>query len=657
MPVDQYRRRARAASRIGLALLAATLCCAAAPAAQRGLESLTLEELMQVDVTTVSGVAQERFTSPAAVYVITPEDLRRTGHRTLAEALRLVPGMFVGRAATSNWVVGARGLTGNSLTTTRSLVLIDGRVAYDPLINGSPWDVLDIGLDDVDRIEVIRGPGATLWGVNAVNGVINVITKSARDTVGTHARITAGTTDEIDATVRHGGPLGRTGAYRLWGRYADTPAFDLAAGGSAHDQWTRTRAGIRLDFARESGTEWMVQAGAYRHPTQRVAVRQPVPDAHLRFDQFVTDDDIDGGHLLVRASSGVGAPRGWSAHAYYDLANRHTSRIGIRRDTVDLDFRTWSEWGARQELVWGLEVFATEDDIENGPTFIFDPTSRSWTAVNGFVQNTTVLVPDRFYLMAGTKLTHHDFVGLEAQPSVRLWWTPSDRQTWWAGVSRPVRVPSRLEEEGLIVVAYADPGILAGGPPTGAVPFGVGPDPDLDAEDVLAYELGHRIRPSPEWEIDTALFFNDFSTLIAIQSPILPWSDQGTAEVYGAEVASWWRPSGRFWLEASYSFLDVAIEGPVQPSEEDSVPRNLAQLRASFDVTDEIGIHGALYYVDRLRQQGIDDYERLDLGASWVPQDGLEVALWGQNLLDAEHAETSAVAIPRGVHLTLTLDL
>ena len=627
----------------------------AASAERAGLENLTLEELMQVEVTTVAGVAEDRFTTPSAIYVITPEDLRHTGIRTLPEALRLVPGMFVGRAATSNWVIGARGLTGNGVTTTRTLVLIDGRVAYDPLFNGSPWDVLDYPLDDVERIEVVRGPGATLWGVNAVNGVINVITKSARDTEGAHVRVTTGTVDQVDTMLRYGGKAG-SGAWRVWGRYADTPSFDFLEGGSANDDWTRAQAGFRLDFGDPSETSWTIQGGRYDYPTQSTTVRQPIPGAHLQFEQLVTDDDLDGGHLMVGVGHGVGEARGWSGRVYFDRSERDTSRIGIHRDTFDADFRGWRSWkDGRRELLFGVEAFVTSDEIENGPTFIFDPTSRSWTVFNAFVQYTTELVPDRWYVMVGTKLTEHEFVGFEVQPSVRVSFTPNQSNTLWAGVSRPVRVPSRLEEQGFIVVAYADPGILAGGPPTGAVPFGVGPNPELDSEEMVAYELGYRVRPHATWEIDVSAYYDDFSTLIGIVSGIEPWSDGGTADVAGLDVSSFWKPAPRFVLEGSYSWIDVDIGGSIAPTEENAVPRNLAQLRSSWGVTRELEMSGALYYVDELGAQAIDAYERFDLGLTWAPTKQVELALWGQNLLEEEHAEASAVAIPRGVQFTARL--
>ncbi len=606
---------------------------------------------MGVEVTSIAGIARSRFASPAAVFVITRDDIRRSGHRTLAEALRLAPGVFVGRTATHGWTIGARGLTGNNITSTRSLVLIDGRVVYDPLFNGTLWDVVDVALEDVDRIEVIRGPGATLWGANAVNGVINVITRSARDTQGTFLLAGAGDREQF-ATARHGGAVPGGGAYRVWGKYSDDAPFELADGSSAHDQWTRARAGFRVDATGERGVDWTLQGDLYENPTTRVVARTPVPDRHLQFDTRVTDDDVDGGYLRFRAESGVGEDSGWSLQGYYDHTNRETSRLGVRRDTFDLDLRGWSRWRGRHEVLWGVQYTDTADRLENMPQFLFDPEERSWSTVNGFVQLTGELIPGRLHAMAGSKVTYHEFVGVEAQPGARLWWTPSDRQTLWAAVSRPVRVPSRLEEDGFIVLAYADPGLIFGPGPTGEfLPFGVAGDEDLDVEKMVSYEVGHRVRLGADWELDTALFFNDYSTLISIPEEVIgSFTDAGSGETYGGDLLLSGRLSERWRLAASYSHLEVEIRGPVSQTEEQGAPENLAQLRSSWDVRDDLGLHAALYYVDRIPGLGIDPYERLDLGLTWQPAARVELALWGQNLLDSAHLEASPVAIPRSFY-------
>jgi iron complex outermembrane receptor protein len=645
------------------ALSAWPLAAAAGPRQQPGprldrpLEQLTLEELMRVEVTTVAGVARSRFSSPAAVYVITAEDIRRSGHRSIAEALRMAPGVFVGRTATSGWLIGPRGLTGSSLTANRSLVLVDGRVVYDPLFNGTLWDVVDVPLADVDRIEVIRGPGSTLWGANAMNGVINVITKSARDTRGTLVSAGGGTPGLGFATVRHGDATAGGGAYRVWGEGSQIGSFDLAGGGSAHDRWTTARGGFRIDAGSQPGVSWTLQGDLYHHPHTETAFRIPVAGRHLEFDQGVTDDEVEGGYLMFRAGQGGGDPTGWSFQTYYDNTDRVTNRLGIHRQTVDADFRSWTDLGERYELVWGLHLNATEDRLDNTSAFIFDPDSRSWSSANGFAQLTAHLVPDRLHVMVGTKLTHHDFVGFVVQPGVRLWWTPSDRQTLWAAVSRPVRVPSRLEEDGLIVFAFADPGLLATGTPSGTiVPFGLGGDPELDPEEMIAYELGHRLRLGEAWELDTALFYNDYTTMISVPDPVVGvFNNLGTGVTYGGDVVLSRQMTEGWRLSGSYSVLQVEIDGPVFRFEEGTTPEQLAQLRSSWQLGERLELHGALYHVDRLPQPGIDAYERLDLGLTWRPRDGLEVALWGQNLLDPEHREASAVAIPRVVYGQLSV--
>lgn len=638
----------RSAALLASFLLTAT---AAAQPRDRRLEELTLEELMRVEVTTVAGQPQARFTSPSAIFVITAEDIRRSGHRTVAEALRLVPGMFVGRSGASGWVIGARGLTGNNLTSTRSLVLVDGRIVYDPLFNGTLWDVVDVVLEDIDRIEVIRGPGATLWGANAMNGVINVITRSAFETEGTAALAGGGDLERLFTSVRHGESFGDDRAWRVWAKYSDNESLESPDGGSARDEWTRARGGFRFDAVGGSGVTWTLQGDVYGHPTTSTATSQPVPGRHLERRAEITDDDVDGGYVLFRAQSGQGGPSGWSLQGYYDRTDRETSRIDLFRDTVDLDFRTWRKLRERHELVWGVQVNSTEDRLVEGPTFLFEPLSRSWTTVNAFAQLTAPLVPERLFAMVGSKLTHHDFVGFEAQPGVRLWWTPDDRRTFWAAVSRPVRVPSRLEEDGLIVFAYADPGLIGGGPATGTIlPFGLGGDRGLESEELLASELGYRQRIGEAWELDSTLFFHDYSTLITIPDSVVgTFNNLGSGESWGGDLALTRAMSDGWRLTVSYSHLRVAIDGPVLATEEDSVPENSAQLRSSWDVSGRLELHGALYYVDRVPVLA-DAYERLDLGLTWRPRPGVELAAWGQNLSESDHSEASAVRIPRSVY-------
>src|SRR5688572_23629305 len=281
---------------------------------------------MEVEVTTVLGSGQSRASAPAALYVITADDIRRSGHRTLAEALRLVPAMYVGRLNSSSWVIGARGLTGSAITATRYLVLIDERVVYDPLISATFWDTTDVPLADIDRIEVIRGPGATLWGANAMNGVVNVITKAAADTQGAYALVGAGSYEQGYATLRYGGRIG-SGAFRTYLKYANRDDFENAQGVSIDDAWSSLRTGFRADLPVDAATTVTLSGDVYEHPVARASVRVPVPGQHLQFQQIAQNDDISGAHLIARAERRHGERARSTMHAYYDRTRRFGARL------------------------------------------------------------------------------------------------------------------------------------------------------------------------------------------------------------------------------------------------------------------------------------------------------------------------------------------
>jgi len=640
-----------------LALFAfAAVSVSATPADEHSLAGLDLEDLMRVEVTSVSGTGQARIATPAALYVITAEQMRRSGHRTLAEGLRLVPGMYVGRINSSSYVIGARGLTGSALTAARYLVLIDGRVVYDPLFNGTFWDVVDLLVDDIDRIEVIRGPGATLWGANAMNGVISVITKDARATQGTLARVGGGNAERAFVTLRHGGTNGNT-AWRSWLRYNDRASFELPDGTDAHDDWSSLRAGFRADTVTAAATQLTWDADLYTHPKAMAAVRLPVPGEHQQFRNVIVDDDVSGGHVMFRARRDATDGEGWSMQAYYDRTRRDTARLGVRRDTVDVDWRRWHAFGDSGQLIWGMQYDYTSDDIDNGPNFAFDPESRDWQVLNGFVQ-ATMAVTEHTQAMLGTKLTYHDFTGFEWQPGARVSWTPDEHQTFWASVSRPVRVPSRLEEDGLLILSYADTGLLFGQPATGVIiPLGIAGDDDLDVEKLTAWELGHRAQRG-RFSIDTALFYNDYDRLIGVPPTIIgEFTDAASGKTWGIEVAAQFQASERWRIEAAASWLETRIDGPVLPFEEDSTPSNLAQLHSYWDISDAFQLDAALYHTSDIPALDIDAYTRFDIGVGWRISDRWRMDVRGQNLQDEGHQEASAVEIPRSVFAQVTYNL
>lgn len=631
----------------------------AAPPLDLGdLSELSLEELMNVEVTTVQGTAQSLQGTPAALYVISRDDIRRSGHRTLAEALRMVPGMFVARSGSHTFRLGTRGLTGNTIPSTKMLVLIDGRVVYDPLFSGTFWDVQDVVLEDLDRIEVIRGPGPTLWGLNAMNGVINVITRRASETLGERLRVGVGTTERASLSARHGGRIGDDTWYRIYGKYNDRGAFETPDGVSAHDDWSIARTGFRVDHDRADGVQLRLSGEVYRSLTYGIVDNVPVPAAHRVFRTVVDDGEIGGAHLIAAAEHAHGARSGWSAIAYYDRTEREQSAgARVERDTVSAGGRRWLPLGARNDFIWGGEAEYTRDDVRSSPLVVLDPASRAWGQANVFAQNTTALVPDRLYAMLGSKLSWHDFVGFELQPSARLWWTPSASQTFWTAVSRPARVPSRLEVDGRFTFAYVDTGLAAGREASGVyVPLEVRGNDALDAERADTFEAGWRAQLTPSFSLDAAIFHNDYCDLIAVPPTTYEQFDNLAEGITrGVELSSTWQVGERWRLEAAASWLDVSLAGPINDFENRNTPQRLAQVRSYYDLSDTVELNAAAYYVDALPLYAVDAHTRVDLGVTWHLARRYELSLAGQNLLAPGQRESRIYEVPRSFAARLTV--
>lgn len=618
------------------------------------IRRLSLEELMSLDVTTIAGLPEEWFRTPAAMTVITGEDLRRSGHRSLPEALRLVPGMFVGHVASQSWRLGARGFTGAALPTPRNLVLIDGRSVYDPLYGGVNWDVQDVLFDDIDRIEVIRGPGATLWGPNAVSGVINVITKSAPDTHGTSISGGSGTYERGFSSIRHGTRVNEGTWIRVYGKHFARDRFGAPPGRIATDDWSMLRSGFRLDADGPTGTRLTLQGDVYDSPGLGSTSRLPKEDAHLEFETRTGEYQVGGGNLLARWMKDGGPQGRWTFQAYYDRTTRTVlDGFEVERSTVDLDVRHDRLWHPRHQLVWGLGLRRTTDESGPGRIIQLEPGGRSLGLASGFVQQTSALVPEKLQLMLGTKLTDYTITGLELQPSVRLWWTPDDRQTAWCALSRSVRHPTRLELDGRFILAYADSGLSAGGAASGVyLPVTLDGDPGLGSERQLAWELGYRLRPRDGIVVDVALYRNEYSRLISVPpGTVGRFNDEGSGHSQGVELAAAWRPAPTWRLQGAYSYTEVQQRGPVLRLEEQYNAKHLAHLLSSLEVSDRLELNAAAYHAGRVPLLSVPSYLRLDAGATWRAGRGLYVSLWGQNLLDPGIQELSVYEFPRGMYL------
>lgn len=677
--------RMRMRMRLGLALLSSLLFAAlplqAAAFSTGELMDLSLEELMEVDVSSVGRKLQKVSETPAAVFVIRQEDIRRSGATSIPEALRLAPGLNVVRIDGSTWAVSSRGFSG--LYLNKLQVLIDGRSIYSPPFSNVYWDMQDTLLEDIERIEVVRGPGGTLWGANAVTGVINIITKQARDTQG--ALITAGygTEERGFAALRYGGRVGQRTDYRAFLKYFNRAPlherdFVYTKDVEAHDDWRAFRGGFRFDTAVNSRDQVTLQGEAHSGTEGQQDLVYTLTDDY--FSTRVTSDTrFAGGFLLGRWQHLLDDGGDWTLQSYYDRSYRHEQALGKTVwDVFDVDFQHRFFFGQRQEVLWGFGYRFTRDEIDDGDLITFEDDSADDQLFSAFLQDEISLVPGKLRLLIGSKFEHNDYTGFEYQPNVRLIWTPSSQHALWGAVSRAVRTPSRMEDAGTIFYAVVPPNFfLPTALPTKVVVKG---STDFEAEKCLSYELGYRFMPHSGFSVDTALFYSRYrnhrsaeTDSISLQSAdsflyINATSVEGNklrAETWGVEVAVDWQARPWWQLQGHYSLLQLKTWQDSGSTDvysrwvfDDSTPQQQASLRSSFDLGRDWDLDLWLRYVDRssVYITEIDDYLGLDLRLAWRPVPGLEVALVGQNLLDSSHVEfqtefgRSATGVPRGFY-------
>jgi iron complex outermembrane receptor protein len=624
------------------------------------LTELSLQELMDVEVTSVSKRAEPISAAAAAVFVITREDLRRSGATSIPEALRMVPGLEVARIDANKWAISARGFNGRF--ANKLLVLIDGRSVYTPLFSGVFWDVQDTLIEDVDRIEVIRGPGATLWGANAVNGVINIITRSARETQGGLLAAGGGSEERGFAALRYGGALGKSTFYRVYGKSFARGSGERLTGGAGADDWSMSRAGFRLDAAPSAGTGLTLEGDLYDGEAGETLILQSL---QAPVSRTVDDDErFSGGHLLGRWQRTLPDAAELKVQLYYDRTQRAAALIDEDRDTLDLELQHGLAPGSRHRLLWGLGFRRTGDDIRGSEVLWLTPARRTDDLASAFLQDEVALLPDRLWLTLGSKLEHNDYTGFEVQPNVRAVWIPRRHQTLWAAVSRAVRTPSRAERDIRLDALVLGPGqLFPGAPPAVVASLG---DPEFDSEELLAWELGYRVGLAPGLLLDLATFYNDYERLRTTRTgapylepapgpphlvvPARIGNDM-QGEAWGAELAADWRASKRWRWSAAYSYLEVRLDllpgaDAMSLVAEGDTPRHQFHLRSSVDLGRGLELDLAARYVDELPALAVDGYASLDLRLGWKPRQGLELSLVGQDLLDGSHAEFSPEVIP-----------
>jgi iron complex outermembrane receptor protein len=618
------------------------------------LKQLSLEELMNVRVTSASRMSEPLFEAPVAAYVITRDEILRSGVRSLPEALRLAPGVEVAREGTHGWSITIRGF--NSDLSNKLLVLIDGRSVYSPLFAGVFWDAQDYLLDDVDRIEVIAGPGGTLWGANAVNGVVNVITRAASASADRFVG-GGGGNEQRFAGARFAGSPAQGWDGRGYLKYFERDPSQPTDGSPGYDDWDGYQGGFRTD--RESGTDtFTIQGDAYggrigsfynRDFTLGTLPGEPVRQR----------TDTDGQNLLSRWTRRGDGDSEMSLQAYLDRTHREIPQTYTeRRVTADVDFQHYFPVGARHTVIWGAGLRYSEDSIDNSAFAAFTPRSRGdWTA-SAFVQDKMGL-GERAYLTAGTKLEHNDYTGFEVQPNLRLALPLSDRQTAWAAVSRAVRIPSRLDTDLSLTAPFSVPGLPL---PLFVLVNGTG---DFDSEEVWSYEAGWRTRFGSGMSLDVAVFHNDYRDLMA-QSSGTPFVVPGppaylvipativngkNADSHGGTLAATWQPADAWRLRFDYTYTDLdvrlhqGIEDPGARDVEGNTPRHQAALHAFIDLSRGLRLYGGLRYVDELPSQAVPEYVSFDTSLQWRPNEHLELSLTGYDLLDPLHPEFGGGAI------------
>jgi iron complex outermembrane recepter protein len=503
--------------------------------------------------------------------------------------------------------------------------------------------VQDTLLEDVDRIEVISGPGATLWGANAVNGVINVITKSTKDTQGLLVEGGVGTELRGFGGVRYGGSLSSNLYYRVYGKYFDRDSTVLPDGRDAAKDWYMGQGGFRLDWDASGADLLTLQGDIYDG-----RVPQPEPNG---------DTSVAGGNIIGRWSHTFSEDSDFKLQLYYDRTHRNVPGIFAENlNTFDMDFQHRFPLGARNAIVWGLGYRLTEDEMANTPALAFLPARLSLQLFSMFVQDEIALVKDQLHLTVGTKLEHNDYTGFEVEPSGRLAWKVTERQTVWGAISRAVRTPSRIDKDFFV-------------PGTPPYTFLQG-STNFVSEELLAYELGYRIQPHPRLSLSLAVYYNDYDNIRSVEEVNPPASFPAViangqkGESYGVELTAEYRVTDWWRLRAGYTELQLHIwpkPGSTDRSDgsaESNDPNHQASLRSSWDLPGHLEFDADFRYVSQIVNQGVPAYEELDVRLAWRPTPKLELSIVGQNLLHDHHPEFGALAsrqeIQRGVYGKVT---
>jgi iron complex outermembrane receptor protein len=586
------------------------------------LKKLSLEELMNIEITSVSKLPEKLSETASAIQVITREEIRRSGATSLPEALRLASNLEIAQIDHTQWAISARGF--NGALANKFLVLIDGRTVYSPLFAGVFWDQQDVFLEDIDRIEVISGPGGTLWGANAVNGIINIITLNAKETQGLLLQAGGGTELQGFGGIRYGYSITPNSYLRIYSKYTSRDGAVFHSGQDLNNDWHMNQGGFRLDWTASENNHLTLQGDLYEE----------------RIPQKSSSDPFAfGGNVTGRWSHSHSEDVKFIFQFYLDRIHRKIP--GLYNDvlnTYDMDFQNQFSVGTHNNLVWGMGYRLIENDFGPGQ-FIFIPREISLNTFSAFIQDKIDLLKDQLYLTFGTKIEHNDYTGFENQPNIRLAWLQSEQQTFWTAASHAVRTPSRLDRDFIVL------------------PFFAGGD-DFKSEQLTAYEFGHRIHLYNKFSLSTALYYHEYNNIRSTEQanppdPIPVVIGNGhIGESYGIELIAdyhftdWWR------LKAGYSALWIDIRAKNGSTDisggrgEAADSKHHLMLNLSMDLPGHIEFDPQFRYVSRITNPNVevDGYSELNIRLAWLPTAMWEFSIVGQNLLHGQHGEFGNVS-------------
>ena len=649
----------------------------------------SIEELMNIDVTSVSRKEQKLSKIPAAVYVITQQAIERSGADTIPDLLRMVPGVQVAQVEADRWAISVRGF--NDIYSNKVLVLVDGRTVYTPSFSGVYWDQLDVPLDTIERIEVVRGPGGTVWGANAVNGVINIITKNSKDTQGVTVSAGAGSDHTGDYEALYGGSAGSGFSYRAFGHYSSFASRTTPNDFNGNDAWRMRHAGFRADWNKSSTNTFMLEGGIF-DTNGGQSVLAPSNMVSGISPGKLTNSGAD---ILAQWTHRYSGTSDSSLRVYDTSYLRHDTGLTEKLNVLDFDYQHHLRIGSKNDVVWGAGYRYTSDHIGSpadnsrmlsriGYAALFRPPAKDYSLFSTFLQD-EIHLSDELSFTVGSKFEHNAFSGFEYEPSARLAWTPTAAQTVWLSASKAVRQPSRFDTG--LYVGFPDIPLAPGL----AVAQHVSGNPDFKAERLFDYEAGYRIAPSSRLLIDLTGYYSFYNNLEGAQLTMpefttvpdgllitlpLTLANAYQAQNYGSEIDVTWNAASRWKLVGSYSWLKMNVyTGSTDPAAAlqaftsnpaaetlpaaflqsflqglngfaigtssigDTSPRHQFGIQSYLDLTSRLTFDNSLYFVGALPGKGVPAYARLDSRLGWKVRKGIEASIVGQNLASPDHLE------------------